>query len=280
MTALAALVLWLAQADADVRALIEQLGADRIEVREEASRKLEAVGRPALPLLRKAAADPDGETATRARTLLVRIPIREHLTPALLRSVGGIFDRLALGEWRPVFLELAADLRQPEGRRQYPGIQADDLSFMAPLAVERSETETDRVAVCQAVARLGLKSAVPSVLPWLADERFVVRLNALAVLRDTDARDKVDAVLPLLEDKAPLVRSVAAHTAGRLGGKAAVPALTRLLRDEARDVRWWAIHALGELKAAEALPDIERLKADPDETVARLAAQTAAALTK
>ena len=81
MSYFAALVLTLTQEDA-VRALIEQLSADRIEAREQAYKKLEAIGRPALTLLEKAALDPDGEVSSRARTLIVRIPIREHLTPS------------------------------------------------------------------------------------------------------------------------------------------------------------------------------------------------------
>jgi HEAT repeat protein len=271
------MVLSLVQEDS-VRSLIEQLSSDRIEAREQAYQKLEAIGRPALPLLEKAALDPDGEVSSRARTLIVRIPIRELLTPSLVTGVRGIYDRLALGEWRQVFLELAADLRQSEERRQYPGIRADDLSFMAPMAVARAETEGDRVAVCQAVSRLKLKSAVPSVLPLLKDGRFIVRANAVAVLRDTDARDQADALLPLLGDDHSLVRSCAAHTAGRLGAKSAVPRLIRLLRDESRDVRWWAVHALGELEAVEALPHLERLRGDADETVARVATQTAETL--
>lgn len=279
MILLAALVLTLTQEDS-VRSLIDQLSADRIEAREDAYKKLEAIGRPALPLLRKAALDADGELSSRARTLIVRIPIREHLTSALVKSVTGIYDRLALGEWREVFLELSADLRQPEDRRKYPGFHADDLSFMAPMAVARAETESDRVAVCQAVARLRLKSALPSVLPLLGDERFIVRSNALAVLCDTDAKEHADDVIPLLKDVHPLVRSVAAHTCGRLGAAGAVPDLVRLLRDESRDVRWWAVHALGGLKAVEALPEVERMRGDPDETVARLAAQTAEVLSR
>jgi HEAT repeat protein len=287
MTLLAALVLTLASSFAgapedrqedSVRSLIEQLSSDRIEAREQAYKKLEAIGRPALPLLEKAALDPDGEVSSRARTLIVRIPIREHLTPSLVSGVRGIYDRLALGEWREVFLELANDLRQGEERRQYPGVRADDLSFMAPMAVARAESEGDRVAVCQAVSRLKLKSAVPSVLPLLRDERFIVRANAVAVLRDTDAREQAEAVLPLLGDPHAIVRSCAAHTAGRLGLRAAIPRLIRLLRDDSRDVRWWAVHALGELKAVEALPEVEKLRGDIDETVARVATQTAESL--
>jgi HEAT repeat protein len=269
---LAALVLGLSQEDA-VRKLIEQLSSDRIEARAEAYRKLEAIGRPALALLEKASEDSDGEVASRARTLLVRIPIRERLTPALVAAVDGIFDRLALGDWMPVFLDLTADLRQPVERRRYPGVRAEDLAFMAPLAVGAARTEPDRVAVCQAVGRLQLRTAMPNVA-LLKDDRFAVRSNAIGAIRDADARDQASAVRPLLADPHELVRSVAAHTLGRFGDRESVPGLRKLLGDESANVRWWAIKAIGELKAREAAPDLSRLQDDPNDAVRRVAKET------
>ena len=139
--------------DDAVRKLIEQLSAESIDARAEAFRKLEAVGRPALPLLEKAALDPDGEVASRAKTLLVRIPIRERLTPALVDHLKDIYERLAQGEWKLVFLEVATDLRMSDERRKYPGVRAEDLSFMAPMALQKAETDTDRMSICEAIGR-------------------------------------------------------------------------------------------------------------------------------
>jgi HEAT repeat protein len=270
MALLAALVLQLTPEDA-IRKLIEQLSSDQIEAREQATRKLEEIGRPALPQLRKAALDNDGEVATRARTLLIRIPIRERLTPALLASVDKIYDRLALGDWLPVFLDLAADLRQPVEQRRYPGVHAEDLSFMAPLAVAAATSEADRVAVCQAVGRLRLKAAIPPLLDLLQDERFIVRSNAIGAIRDADARDQTAVVRPFLSDPHANVRSVAAHALGRLGDKQSVPGLVKLLADDNANVRWWAVHALGELRAREALDELRGLKDDENEFVRRIA---------
>jgi HEAT repeat protein len=263
-----------------VRALIEQLSADRIEAREEAFRRLEAIGRPALPLLEKAAQDRDGEVASRARTLLVRIPIREKLTPALIDQVKGIYERLAEGQWRQVFLELAADLRQPEDRRRYPGVRAEDLSFMAPLAVRRAETDSDKLAVCEAVGRCRLRSAMPEVARLLRDPQFTVRSNAAAAIRDAGSKENAADLRPLLTDPNPVVRSVVAHALARLGDKDSIPALVALLRDDSKNVRWWAIRALGDLGAREAAPDIERLRDDSDESVRRAAEECAAILRK
>src|SRR5689334_2250465 len=205
--------------DETVRVLIEQLSSERIEARAEAFRKLEAIGRPALPLLEKAAQDTDGEVSSRARTLLVRIPIRERLTPALVEGVRGIYERLAQGEWKDVFLELSSDLRQPAERRRFPGVRPEDLSFMAPMALRRAATETEKNAVCEAVGRCRLKSAMPEVVRLLKDERSMVRANALAAIRDAGAVEQAADVRARLGDDHPIVRSVAAHALGRLGVK-------------------------------------------------------------
>lgn len=266
--------------DETIRALIEQLSADRIDDRAEAFRRLEAIGRPALPMLEKAAQSRDDEVASRARTLLVRIPIRERLTPALVDGVKGIYERLAQGEWKPVFLELAADLRQPEDRRRYPGIRAEDLSFMAPLAVQRAETDAEKTAVCEAVGRCRLKSAMPDLARFLRDGQFTVRANAAAAMRDAGAKENAADLRALLADPHPVVRSVAAHALARLGDQDSVPALAGLLRDESQNVRWWAVRALGDLGARDRAGEIERLCSDADESVRRAASETSAALRK
>jgi HEAT repeat protein len=274
MPVLAALFLFLGQEET-VRALIEQLSSERIEARAEAFRKLEAIGRPALPLLEKAALDSDGEVSSRAKQLLVRIPIRERLTPTLVDSVRGIDERLARGEWKEVFLELAGDLRQPEERRRFRGVRPEDLSFMAPMALRRAATETEKNAVCEAVGRCRLKSAMPEVVRLLTDERSMVRANALAAIRDVGAVEQSGDVRARLGDAHPIVRSVAAHALGRLGAKDAVPDLVTLLRDPSQDVRWWALRALGDLGAKDRVGDIEKLIDDPDDAVRRAARETA-----
>ncbi len=261
-----------------IRKLIEQLSAEKIEARSEAYRKLEEIGRPAIPLLEKAALDPDGEVASRARTLLVRIPIREHLTPALLSGVSGIYDRLALGDWTPVFLDLASDQRQPEDRRRYPGIRTEDLSYLAPMAVMNARTEGDKVSVCQAVGRLQLRSAIAPVVVLLKDELPSVRSNAIGAIRDAGARDQASALRPFLSDPSHLVRTVAAHALGRLGDRESIPALLGMLSDANANVRWWAVHALGDLQAREALGEIDALKEDENGFVRQVAKEVAGQL--
>jgi len=279
VAALLAFVLIAAQ-DETVRKLIEQLSADRIDARAEAFRKLEEIGRPALPLLEKAALDADDEVASRAKTLLVRIPIRERLTPALIDQVKGIYERLAQGEWKQVFLELATDLRLSDDRRRYPGVRAEDLSFMAPMALQKAETDTARMSICEAIGRCRLKSAMPEVVRLLKSDQYMVRANAAAAIRDAGAKENIGDIRGLVADPHPVVRSVAAHTLGRLGAREAAAELQTLLSDPSSDVQWWAVRSLGDLRATEALEAIERLRDHPEVSVRRVATETAAALRK
>jgi HEAT repeat protein len=151
---------------------------------------------------------------------------------------------------------------------------------MAPLAVLRAETDPDKMAVCEAVGRCRLRSAVPAVARFLKDPQFTVRANAAAAMRDADAKENAADLRPLLADPHPVVRSVAAHALARLGDKEAAPELAKLLRDESSNVRWWAVYALGELGAKETAVEIEKLKDDADESVRSSAEKTSAALRK
>ncbi len=65
--------------------LVERLASDRVELREEAARKLRALGEEAIPLLRPAARSPDAETAARARDLLHELEWEAAIHPGVLR---------------------------------------------------------------------------------------------------------------------------------------------------------------------------------------------------
>jgi HEAT repeat protein len=270
MIVLAALVLLQASPEEDIRALIEQLGSEKIEVRGEALKQLEKHGRAAIPALTRAAEDRDVEISSRARAALDRLTIREFLTPALEKSVPGIESRLLIGEWREVFVELAGDFRLPENQRRYTGVRAEDLSAMVPRAVARARSESERVGVCEAVGRLRLKSAFPALLDFLKDEHPAVRMYVVTAARDADAREHLAALRACLEDSHALVRSVAAHAMARFGDKDSIPALRKLLGDPAPNVRYWAVRSLGELQATGAQADVARMRDDPDATVRRV----------
>jgi hypothetical protein len=76
---------------ATVKALIQKLGDETFEVREQAAKDLTALGAAAVPLLREAAKDKDPEISKRAAECLKAIGGRAEgvaLVPAALRLVG------------------------------------------------------------------------------------------------------------------------------------------------------------------------------------------------
>src|SRR5258706_12132584 len=61
----------------EIKKLIDQLGDNDYPKREEAAKKLKAVGKPALPALKEAiAGNEDPEVVSRAQALVKRIEIR------------------------------------------------------------------------------------------------------------------------------------------------------------------------------------------------------------
>ncbi len=77
----------------EIKALIEQLGNDEYATRDEASRKLAAIGKLAVPALRDACKSTDPEVAVRAESLLRRVeqrPVPEAPSSKTGRSVHSV----------------------------------------------------------------------------------------------------------------------------------------------------------------------------------------------
>ena len=65
-----------APTDDEIRRLIVQLGSDDFDQREAAAKRLQRIGKPALPHLKAALQSPDAEISSRARLLISRIEVR------------------------------------------------------------------------------------------------------------------------------------------------------------------------------------------------------------
>ncbi|MFJ1704754.1 HEAT repeat domain-containing protein [Kitasatospora sp. NPDC088346] len=142
-----------------------------------------------------------------------------------------------------------------------------------------------------ACAELGLRQAVPLVLPLLADRDRLTRHTACQALGRLGDPATVPALVGLLDDPAELVRAGAAAALAAIGGTAARAALRReltLLRhpragylasavgsfgpdalddlialaaDPSPERRYWACRALGVTAEDRALPVLEHLAA-------------------
>lgn len=272
MTASLAVVLLALQAD-PVPPLIDQLSSDRIEVREEACRKLEELGARAVPALEKAAtAGGDGEVAARARELLLRIPLREAATENLIRAVPGVIDRLVKGEPAEIFLEISADLRARGEERLYPALRPLDLERLAPLALRGAKSTARRCRVCEEIVRLGLRTAFAEAVELVATGDDMARSSAARLLQRLEAREAAPRLSALAGDDNPDVRLAVATILGASKAPEAVPALRKLLGDRIWGVRVAAAGAIRDLNAREASGDLRPLLEDENRLVRSVAA--------
>jgi len=121
----------------DAGSLVEKLRSDSFKEREEASRKLKALGKEAQSFLEKAARDPDAEVAQRAKAILRVIATREKMTPHLIETFPGLDDRLAAEghrAWSRVLDESLTDSR----------LTGPDLDALARQGFEATGTGPER----------------------------------------------------------------------------------------------------------------------------------------
>ena len=129
-----------------VETLIFQLGAERIEDREEASRRLLTLGKPARPAVEKATRDSDASRAAAARSVLDRIDrLPECLVDSLARTVaahGTDFQRLLrdLSSWFSETCE-KKDWGPFEAALKAAGCECTEMSryFAGPEELKRRE---------------------------------------------------------------------------------------------------------------------------------------------
>lgn len=299
-------------AQGDIRRLVEKLGSDSVEEREEAMSRLALAGKEALPELEKAAKSADLDLATRARYLVRYIPIREQVTPNLLHLLPGAEERLSIDDpasWTRILLEaLKFDMSHREQGKKSP-LLPEDVRGVVPLALKGAADAQEREWVCSAIVHLKLRTAAPDVATLLDDPTASVRRCARETLRrlqsplaapgfrralrEPDPQDQVGAcealaalmdvqaapeIASLLASESPYVRGQAVRALGWLRASGEVRRVRDLLADPSSSVRFYAVQAANDLADREAAPKVRSLLRDPDPDVRAAAARAVAAL--
>jgi hypothetical protein len=207
-------------------ALIEQLGSDSFDEREEASDKLYEMGPVVLPLLRAALRDKDLERRTRAAACVKQLEPRaaSGLTGAAARLLAARKPAGAAGALL-AYLPDAADEADAEAVR----------SALVALAAPGGKPEpalvaglTDALAARRGAAAEALgraKAALPAVRKLLKARDPEVRLRAATGLAYARQKDAVDVLIALLVDlpadrawsAEELLRGLAGESAPALG---------------------------------------------------------------
>jgi hypothetical protein len=154
------------QAD-EAEGLIERLRSTQIQQREEATQALRKLGSRAKSALLKVVSDTDLEVATTAKLLLARLRAIDQLTPALLRAVPGLENRLLDGsdrDWTQAFLDLSALLHDPQ--RVGDPLHPEDLEPLVKRAFQGAVLPKERREVCSVIAGRKLRWPSSEALQW------------------------------------------------------------------------------------------------------------------
>jgi hypothetical protein len=184
-----------------LKGLIEQLGDESFQKREQATNQLIAIGGRAKPFLQRAANDPDYEVAFRAKHCLHEI------------DQGGTARTLAAAA------RLMA-VRKPEGA-------VSVLLDYLPVAEDEAVAEEVRTTLAGLAVRDGKTD--PALVEGLKDKSPVKRAACAITLVRAKAGDHLAAVKKLLEDPEPLVRMRVGVALVAAREKQAVPVLIDLL---------------------------------------------------
>ncbi len=212
--------------------LVEKLRSESVAERDAATRRLAEMGEAARADLERATGDSDPEVAARARQVLRNIDIRAGLTPALLRALPGLPDRLSGNDehaWTEAFLEAT---EQKGVRRKHPGVARTDVEPLARRALKGAEPG-EWGTVIRTIAVWRLRSAAPDLVPFLTvdhPQAGSTRGEAELALGSLGTPDLVPAILEAARNASPPYRKTALlKVAARIDPPSIVKELPALL---------------------------------------------------
>ncbi len=208
--------------------LIDKLGADDFEMRQNASGALTEFGARAVPLLRQARHSPDAERAKRAEECL-----------------KDIADRGSKPLPEPVLRLLR--VRKPAGA-------VEALLDYLPFADNEQRKDEARKALVALAVREGRLD--PALSRVLEDPLPLRRLAAAEAILAASPLEQRDAVRKLLRDADPLVRLRTAVALAVKRDREAIPVLIESLAEEPSDASGEAEELLSRL-AGEGAPKVE-----------------------
>jgi HEAT repeat protein len=242
------------------RLQIERLKSDKVEEREDATRKLKELGDAAASELEKACRGQDPEVASRAKLLLRIIQIRAGLPEDLRKAFPGAEERLAQGEshvWTDLFNEaISLDARS---WRKHPRLRSEDLEVLVVPALQAAATLDEKKPICKAASEWGLRSAIPDLIALLPQGGMQDQWDLAYYLVQMRAQEAIPEALKLVDHPNRHVGGVALSLLGRLGSKGVVPELIRQLDSRDDNLRIEAAQHLIGLGIQESLPKIVKV---------------------
>ena len=260
----------------EIRALVQALGADRIEVRDGAEQRLRELGRRAVPALREASKRGNLEVAVRAERTLRVLEIADQLTPAFRKAWPAAEWMLASGNdgvWTEVFLKMA---------KHDPPLAGKDLDPLVVRAFRGAYFQDDRLTVFNAASKRGCLAAIPELVRVVKDSGLsyrVIRAGAAESLYELGGQEQVPQFISWLKDSDCCVRAPGVRAMAKFKVLSEVGELRRILKEDNNSyVRGVAMYTLIKLVGREAIPDIAPLVADPEREISEQAMKVLARL--
>lgn len=233
-----------------VEPLIEATGDKSWDVRWDASRALDMIGKPAVEPLITALGDENKW-------------VRENAA----RTLGRIGDKRAV---EPLITALGDEVNWVCLSAVFSLGEIGDKRAVEPLITALEDEDEDaavRSNAALSLGKIGDKRAFEPLITALGDVEKWVRERAAEALGEIGDKRGVEPLLVALGDADKVVHTNAVEALGMIGDKRAVEPLITALGDKDGDVRKMAAIALGKIGDPRAIPALEKATTDSDETV-------------
>ncbi len=206
--------------------------------------------------------EPDLTTPRKALLLLARHGAEKARSNNQRRTCLGALDKLGSPELLQFFTNALCDKHQHSvGRDNIIEVLTVLQEKAAVALVNRLASEDNsqvRKLLSEALVKLG-NCAVPTLVERLADNRWYITRNAVAILGRIENRKTAIHIRPYLDHRDYRVRREALRALGRIGGPVALKGLQQLIDNRDRELCPPAIVALGAMQNEAAVDPLLRL---------------------
>ncbi len=243
--------------------LVRQLGAEDWKTREEATKKLIAMGAAAREAMEKATTHKDPEVQGRAKLVLERLS-----RPSKLSLVLAVITDRKLPGAVPILLARMPDMGSTDQKAARRALEACARREYIPIL--RNTLKADKMAaevratVLTVLFRVSPEADVKLMKACLADDSKAIRMAGLYAMSGKPAdKSFVPLLLNLLGQEDPYVAGMAAGFLGKIGDPATADALLGVLHKSNHGFfRQNVIGALMKLKGREMAGPLIALLAD------------------
>jgi HEAT repeat protein len=206
--------------------------------------------------------EPELNTPRKALLLLARHGAEKSRSNNQRRACLETLDQLGNPELLQFFINALCDKHQHSAGRtniiEALSVLQDKAAIVLVDRLAREDNSQVRKLLSEALVKLG-NCASPALVERLADNRWYITRNAIAVLGRIKNRKTAIHIRPYLDHRDYRVRREAVRALGLIGGPVALKSLQTLIDDRDRELCPLAIVALGAMKNPAAVDPLLRL---------------------